>query len=211
MKPVEIVNFEKGVFSEPASTSFKSGPVIIPAPASAAPEPVPSTPLPETDSATDSPLSPSALDTPAKQELVESDSPLFPSSKVFKHELLQSFSFHLFAKRPIEPIVSELALKRELMRRMTLSALQIRLNVQQRNEPLFTFVDFNQQNWPREGCAVCSLDLTTDINVSSKLFISLYFIFVDSLFFVLWSVLEKGGHLSSEGDSSLRVVRTNRQ
>ena len=45
---------------------------------------------------------------------------------------------------------------------MALSALQIRFNVQQRQDPLFTFVDFNQLNWPREGCAVCSLDLTTD-------------------------------------------------
>ena len=34
--------------------------------------------------------------------------------------------------------------------------------MQQRQDPLFTFVDFNQLNWPREGCAVCSLDLTTD-------------------------------------------------
>ena len=64
--------------------------------------------------------------------------------------------------------MNELTLKRELVRRMTLSALQIRLNVQQRNEPLFTFVDFNQQNWPREGCAVCSLDLTTDIQVPRR-------------------------------------------
>jgi len=85
------------------------------------------------------------------------------TAKVFQHELLQSFSFHLFAKRPIEPITSERALKRDLMRRMTLSALQIRLNVQQRQDPLFTFIDFNQLNWPREGCAVCSLDMTTDI------------------------------------------------
>ena len=37
------------------------------------------------------------------------------------------------------------------MRRMALSALQIRFNVQQRQDPLFTFVDFNQLNWPREG------------------------------------------------------------
>ena len=85
-----------------------------------------------------------------------------PLPKIFTHELLQSFSFHLFAKRPIEPIVSEQALRRDLMRRMALSALQIRFNVQQRQDPLFTFVDFNQLNWPREGCAVCSLDLTTD-------------------------------------------------
>jgi hypothetical protein len=32
----------------------------------------------------------------------------------------------------------------------------------QRKEPLFTFIDFNQINWAREGCAVCSMDLTTD-------------------------------------------------
>ena len=31
-----------------------------------------------------------------------------------------------------------------------------------RQSPLFTFVDFNQMNWPREGCAVCSLDLTAE-------------------------------------------------
>jgi hypothetical protein len=55
-----------------------------------------------------------------------------PESKMFKHELLQSFSFHLFAKRPIEPIVTERALRRDLMKRMCLSALQIRLNVNQR-------------------------------------------------------------------------------
>jgi hypothetical protein len=84
-----------------------------------------------------------------------------PSMRLFSHELLQSFSFHLFAKRPIEPITTTAALRRDIMRRMTLSALQIRLNVQQRQDPLFTFVDFNQLNWPREGCAVCSLDMTT--------------------------------------------------
>ena len=85
-----------------------------------------------------------------------------PAPRIFSHELLQSFSFHLFAKRPIEPIVSIASLRREIMRRMALSALQIRFNVQQRQDPLFTFIDFNQLNWPREGCSVCSLDLTTD-------------------------------------------------
>jgi hypothetical protein len=88
---------------------------------------------------------------------------LLPRPQMFNHELLQSFSFHLFAKRPIEPLTSRKSLRRDLMRRMCLSALQIRFNVQQRQDPLFTFVDFNQLNWPREGCAVCSLDLTTDL------------------------------------------------
>lgn len=85
-----------------------------------------------------------------------------PRPRLFSHELLQSFSFHLFAKRPIERVVDRQTLRRDLMRRMSLSALQIRFNVLQRQDPLFTFIDFNQMNWPREGCAVCSLDLTTD-------------------------------------------------
>jgi predicted Zn-dependent peptidase len=93
---------------------------------------------------------------------VDESNKMLPKPKVFNHDLLQSFSFHLFAKRPIEPITSYNALKREIMRRIALSALQIRFNVQQRQDPLFTFVDFNQLNWPREGCAVCSLDMTTD-------------------------------------------------
>lgn len=42
---------------------------------------------------------------------------LLPKPKIFKHELLQSFSFHLFAKRPIEPIITEVALRRDIMRR----------------------------------------------------------------------------------------------
>lgn len=87
---------------------------------------------------------------------------MLPQPRIFSHELLQSFSFHLFAKRPIEPVVDSASLRKEIMRRIALSALQIRFNVQQRQDPLFTFVDFNQLNWPREGCAVCSLDLTTD-------------------------------------------------
>jgi len=51
----------------------------------------------------------------------------------------------------MEPIVTENSLRRELMRRMALSALQIRFNVMGRQDPTFTFVDFNQINWSREG------------------------------------------------------------
>jgi hypothetical protein len=51
---------------------------------------------------------------------------ILPTPRIFKHELLQSFSFHLFAKRPIEPITNKKALRRDIMRRMALSALQIR-------------------------------------------------------------------------------------
>lgn len=105
---------------------------------------------------------PQALIKPDMQPAQETALGMLPKPRMFKHELVQSFSFHLFAKRPIEPITSEDSLRRELMRRIALSALQIRFNVQQRQDPLFTFIDFNQLNWPREGCAVCSLDLTTD-------------------------------------------------
>lgn len=76
---------------------------------------------------------------------------ILPRPTIFKHELLQSFSFHLFAKRPIEPITTQIALRRDIMRRMALTSLQVRFNVNQRQDPLFTFIDFNQLNWPREG------------------------------------------------------------
>lgn len=112
--------------------------------------------FPSTSSVSSGEVSPAAYWETIKQKA------LLPATRVFRHELLQSFSFHLFAKRPIEPLTTRAAFKRELTRRIVLTTLQIRLNVQQRQDPLFTFADFNQLNWPREGCAVCSLDLTTD-------------------------------------------------
>jgi len=82
---------------------------------------------------------------------------------IFKHELLQSFSLHLFAKRPVEPIKDLASFRRNLARRVALAALQIRFNVGGRSEdPPFTFVEFNQLDSAREGCAVCSLDMTAD-------------------------------------------------
>jgi len=82
---------------------------------------------------------------------------------IFKHELLQNFSFHLFAKRPVEPIKDMASFRRSLARRVCLAALQIRLNVGGRSDdPAFTFVEFNQLDSAREGCAVCSLDMTAD-------------------------------------------------
>ncbi|KAL7536921.1 hypothetical protein ACHAXR_007470 [Thalassiosira sp. AJA248-18] len=82
---------------------------------------------------------------------------------IFKHELLQNFSFHLFAKRPVEPIEDMASFRRSLARRVCLAALQIRLNVGGRSDdPAFTFVEFNQLDSAREGCAVCSLDMTAE-------------------------------------------------
>lgn len=82
---------------------------------------------------------------------------------LFRHELLQAFSFHLFAKRPVEVIVDLDSFRRSLARRVALAALQIRLNVGGRNDnPSFTFVEFNHLDSAREGCAVCSLDMTAE-------------------------------------------------
>jgi len=81
---------------------------------------------------------------------------------VFQHELLQAFSFHMFAKRPVEPVTSLEDHRVYVMRRIALAALQVRLNVMARNEPLFSFVEFNHLDSAREACAVCSLDMTAD-------------------------------------------------
>jgi len=79
------------------------------------------------------------------------------------HELLQAFSMHLFSKRPVEPTADINSFRRSLARRVALAALQIRLNVGGRSDdPAFTFVEFNQLDSAREGCAVCSLDMTAE-------------------------------------------------
>ncbi len=100
---------------------------------------------------------------------------LLPASTVFHHELLQSFSFHLFSKKPIDAMTTVESFKRELFRRIVLNTLTVRLNVQSRHgsgdggevvstsrTPPFTYAEFHQVNWPREGCSVCSLDVTAD-------------------------------------------------
>jgi hypothetical protein len=70
---------------------------------------------------------------------------------------------HLFSKRPVEPITDLDSFRRSLARRVALAALQIRLNVGGRSDdPAFTFVEFNQLDSAREGCAVCSLDMTAE-------------------------------------------------
>ena len=82
---------------------------------------------------------------------------------ISSHELLQAFSMHLFSKRPVEAITDIESFRRSLARRVALAALQIRLNVGGRSDdPAFTFVEFNQLDSAREGCAVCSLDMTAE-------------------------------------------------
>jgi len=88
--------------------------------------------------------------------------PPTPRPRMFHHELLQSFSFHLFAKRPIRPVTSLRDFRENIMRRVALAALQIRLNVNARGDQLFTMIEFNQLDSPREACAVCYLDFTAE-------------------------------------------------
>ena len=46
--------------------------------------------------------------------------------------------------------------------RVALAALQVRLNVLSRKEPLFGYVEFNMLDSSREACAVSSLDMMCD-------------------------------------------------
>ena len=74
---------------------------------------------------------------------------------VFQHELLQQFSFHLFAKRPVESITTLAEHRAVTTKRIVLSALQVRLNVLARAEPLFSFVEF--QHFDSARRSVCRL------------------------------------------------------
>ena len=64
--------------------------------------------------------------------------------------MLSSCSFHLFAKRPIVPITTLGEYKDALAIRIALAALQVRLNVLSRSEPLFAYVEFNMLDSARE-------------------------------------------------------------
>ncbi len=80
--------------------------------------------------------------------------------RLFHHPLVQSFSLHLFAKRPVEPLLTHDDLRRSIMKRIALAVLQVRFSINSRTEPLFTSIEFNQVPSPREGCEVCYVDLT---------------------------------------------------
>ncbi|CAM9642158.1 unnamed protein product [Chrysoparadoxa australica] len=90
------------------------------------------------------------------------DSKPISAPRLFKHSLLQAFSLHIFAKRPIEPISSLRDLRVAIMKRIALASLQIRLSVNSRGDPPFTSIEFNQLDSPREACAVCYLDMTAE-------------------------------------------------
>jgi hypothetical protein len=63
------------------------------------------------------------------------------------HELLQAFSFNLFAKRTVEPITDISSFRRSLARRVAIAALQIRLNVGGRSDDSWAFTVLLLVKW----------------------------------------------------------------
>mmetsp|Transcript_12486 Transcript_12486/g.38094 ORF Transcript_12486/g.38094 Transcript_12486/m.38094 type:complete len:1094 (+) Transcript_12486:240-3521(+) len=85
--------------------------------------------------------------------------------RLFRHELLSSFSLHIYAKNPLQEVTSLNGFRRSVLRKLGYTALQIRLNMAGRSEELageapFSTVEFLDQDSPREACEVRSLDLT---------------------------------------------------
>ena len=81
-----------------------------------------------------------------------------PKVHIFQHELMQCASVHIFAKFPVEPIRSLADYRRALIKRLVVVAMQVRLNVHARGEPI-SMVEFSHLDSPREACAVCALDV----------------------------------------------------
>jgi hypothetical protein len=80
---------------------------------------------------------------------------------IFQHELMQSFSAHIFAKVPVQPIRTLADYRDAIVKRIVVVAMQIRLNVHARGKPI-AMVEFSYLDSPREGCVVCALDLVVD-------------------------------------------------
>jgi hypothetical protein len=90
--------------------------------------------------------------------------PIYTVPTVFQSPLLQSFTFHISSKHPITPANAHKQLAYELIRKMVVSAMSVRLSIASEKRHLFYAIDFNEMNWAREGCAVGSLDFSCDLN-----------------------------------------------
>jgi hypothetical protein len=58
----------------------------------------------------------------------------------------------------VEPIRTLADYRRALIKRLVVVAMQVRLNVHARGEPI-SMVEFSHLDSPREACAVCALDM----------------------------------------------------
>lgn len=87
--------------------------------------------------------------------------PPLRNATVFQHPLLHHLSFHVLAKDPIVSIRTMNDLKADILKRIVLEALLVRLTILNRDGALCSQISVDSRAFPREGCEVCSLDLVT--------------------------------------------------
>lgn len=83
--------------------------------------------------------------------------------QIFQHELLQSFSFNMFSKIPVNKVRTYGDLRNVLMKRIVLSALHFRINTRYKSsDPPFTSIELDHSDSGREGCTVTTLTVTAE-------------------------------------------------
>ncbi|CAI5990129.1 unnamed protein product [Closterium sp. NIES-64] len=82
---------------------------------------------------------------------------------IFQHELLQNFSLTMFCKNPVKQVQTLGDLRRAVMQRIVLNALQFRINNRYKNGTVpFLGVDLDHSDSAREGCTVTTLTVTAE-------------------------------------------------
>ncbi|GJP40170.1 hypothetical protein CLOM_g24450 [Closterium sp. NIES-68] len=82
---------------------------------------------------------------------------------IFQHELLQNFSLTMFCKNPVQQVQTLRDLRRAVMQRIVLNALQFRINNRYKNGTVpFLGVDLDHSDSGREGCTVTTLTVTAE-------------------------------------------------
>lgn len=98
----------------------------------------------------------------SSQELPSDEAETMRPAYVYQHPLLHQVSFHMLAKTPIVPIVSFGDLKQDVLKQIVLQAALVRLTILTREGALCSLVNVAHRDFPREGCAVCSLDIAME-------------------------------------------------
>lgn len=85
---------------------------------------------------------------------------------LFQHSLLESVQLSVFAKVPVDPVISIDALANSLMVRIALSALQFRVSALYNSyvgrPPPFSIIELDHSDSGREGCAVTTFSVTAE-------------------------------------------------
>ncbi|EKX47207.1 hypothetical protein GUITHDRAFT_159585 [Guillardia theta CCMP2712] len=84
-----------------------------------------------------------------------------PPVHIYQHELVQAASIHIFAKFPVTEMKTLADYRESFIKRLVVVAMQVRLNVYARGDPI-AMAEFSYLDSPREGCAVCALDMTAN-------------------------------------------------